>query len=421
MIDPVIDPASRADALKALYARLRFGQSCAVTGLNDIGKTTLLSLARSRDVLTRFAPRELTERVLFVHVDCNHLSGSDGRELYALIAQAARAAARGSGLLLESAASAASREGSQSLFAAVALESLLGELVAAQRIVVVLFDEFDSLYARLDARAVLALRAFDNLIGPALAYVVATDRPLRSTRASGESGSGDTAEFEDMFVGGAIPLGPLMRAEAEAFVQRYVESRQLAAPAWLPRLIAEQSGGHAGLLWACCAAAARLPLESERSAREALGISPEVEAECEAILRRLHDSSGVDRAALYTYPLLRRFGGPESPRTLPQPRGVRLDPSTGEVTIDGVAISASLGPTEYRLLTTLAARAGALVSKDEIARTLWPDEVHIGGVDDARIDKLIDRVRTKIEPDAKKPRHLVTVRGLGYRLMPGAF
>jgi len=423
VIDPLIDPASRADALKTLYARLRFGQSCAVTGLNDIGKTTLLSLARSRDALSRFAPRELTERVLFVHVDCNLLSGSDERELYALIARAARDAARGVGLLLvleSKAARDASPDGNQSLFAAVALEALLGELVAAQRIVVVLLDEFDALYARLDARAVLALRAFDNRVGPALAYVVATDRSLRSTRARGESDGGDTAEFEDMFVGGAIPLGALTPTEAGAFVRRYVDSRQVAAPGWLPSLIAEQTGGYPGLLWACCAAAARLPLESEDAAREALRNSPEVKAEGGAIIRRLHDPNGDDRKALDTYPLLRRSGSTESPRSLQEPRGVRLDPSTGEVTIDGVPVSASLGPTEYRLLTTLASRAGALVSKDEIARTLWPDEEHLGGVDDARIDKLIDRVRTKIEPSAKKPRYLVTVRGLGYRLLPGA-
>jgi len=420
VIDPLIDPSSRAEALKTLYARLRFGQSCAVTGLNDVGKTTLLSLARSRDALVRFAPCELIERVLFVHVDCNLLSGSDERELFALIARAARDAARGAGLSLNTeAVPDVSREDSQSLFAAVALESLLGALVAAQRIVVTLFDEFDALYARLDARAVLALRAFDNRVGPALAYVVATDRPLRSIRAGGESHSGDTAEFEDMFIGGAIPLGPLVRDEAEAFVRRYVESRQLATPSWLPSLIAEQAGGHPGLLWACCAAAARLPSESMHVAREALRASPEVEAECEAIVRRLQDPNGGDRAALDPFPLLRRSGSTGLQRAIRESRGVRLDPTTGEVTINSVPVSASLGPTEYRLLTTLASRSGALVSKDEIARALWPDEEHMGGVDDARIDKLIDRVRTKIEPDAKRPRYLVTVRGLGYRLLPG--
>ena len=154
-------------------------------------------------------------------------------------------------------------------------------------------------------------------------------------------------------------------------------------------------------------------------AREALRASPEVEAECEAIVRRLQDPNGVDRAALDPYPLLRRSGSTGLQRAIRESRGVRLDPTTGEVTINSVPVSASLGPTEYRLLTTLASRSGALVSKDEIARALWPDEEHMGGVDDARIDKLIDRVRTKIEPDAKRPRYLVTVRGLGYRLLPG--
>ena len=97
-----------------------------------------------------------------------------------------------------------------------------------------------------------------------------------------------------------------------------------------------------------------------------------------------------------------------------------MHPETGEVTIDGRPPSQRLGPTEYRLLQALAKRSGALVTKDEIARALWPDEQRLGSVDDARIDKLIDRVRSKVEPDPKAPVYLVTVRGLGYRLLSGA-
>jgi DNA-binding response OmpR family regulator len=101
-------------------------------------------------------------------------------------------------------------------------------------------------------------------------------------------------------------------------------------------------------------------------------------------------------------------------------RGLVVDTVNGEVRIDGAPPPAALGPTEYRLLQALAARNGALVSKDDVAREVWPQEQRLGGVDDARIDKLIDRVRSKIEPNPRTPRYLVTVRGLGYRLLSGA-
>jgi len=41
----------------------------------------------------------------------------------------------------------------------------------------------------------------------------------------------------------------------------------------------------------------------------------------------------------------------------------------------------------------------------------------IDEVDDARIEKLISRLRAKIEPDVTKPRYLLSVRGRGYKLV----
>ena len=47
---------------------------------------------------------------------------------------------------------------------------------------------------------------------------------------------------------------------------------------------------------------------------------------------------------------------------------------------------------------------------------MWGEE-YIDQVDDARIDKLLSRLRAKIEPDPRDPRYLVTVRGRGYKLL----
>jgi two-component system response regulator RegX3 len=47
---------------------------------------------------------------------------------------------------------------------------------------------------------------------------------------------------------------------------------------------------------------------------------------------------------------------------------------------------------------------------------VWGEE-YIDQVDDARIDKLLSRLRAKVEPDPHNPRYIITVRGRGYRLV----
>jgi hypothetical protein len=444
VIDRLIDPASRAEPLRFIYRRLQFAESCVVAGLNDVGKTTLLSLAQQPDVVRRYAPADLHQNRLFIRIDCNLLAAAAEHELYAVMARAAAEAAQRAGHLAAADRAAAyggydPAEGSSAVMAAVQLEALLVQLVEEERLsLVVLLDEFDALYRRLEPRVALALRAFDNRLGPALAYVVAVDLPLRRVRATQGD---DTAEFEELFLGGALTLGPLDRQQGAALVTRYVESRGATVPQWLPPLVAELSGGHPGLLWACAAAALTLRATSPAEVERGLLASAEVTAECDNIWLRLppaereavqalrlgHPADAALVAGLrqrhlllpgtgstLAFPLLERHVAVSAG----QPRaGLVFDAQTGEVSVDGVRVPVQLGPTEFRLMQALSRRPGALVAKDEIARSVWPDEERLRGVDDARIDKLVDRVRAKIEPDAKNPRFLLTVRGLGYRLM----
>ena len=354
-----------------------------MNGVNDVGKTTLLALAQQPAVIERFAPPELHQNQLFVHIDCNLLAGAGERELYALMLEETRFAAARAGRPID-----IPPLPEEPLLAAVAMEALLGAAVERGLSLVYLFDEFDDLYRRMEARAALALRAYENKFGPRLAYVVAVEQPLRRVR-----GVGDTSEFEEMFVGGMYELPPLQREHAEALVRRHGEQRGYAVPEWLPGALADLTGGHPGLLWAACAAAQRLHPATRDAAAAQVSDSPEYKIELEHV----------------------------SPRPgAPAEHGLVVDTTNGEVRINGAPPAVALGPTEYRLLQSLASRNGSLVSKDDVARDVWPREQRLGGVDDARIDKLIDRVRSKIEPDPKSPRYLVTVRGLGYRLLRGA-
>ena len=68
---------------------------------------------------------------------------------------------------------------------------------------------------------------------------------------------------------------------------------------------------------------------------------------------------------------------------------------------------------EAGLMRLLAAKPGAVLSRDMLVESG-------AAVNDRTIDVQVTRLRRKIEPDAKNPRYLVTVRGEGYMLMPDA-
>jgi DNA-binding response OmpR family regulator len=73
-----------------------------------------------------------------------------------------------------------------------------------------------------------------------------------------------------------------------------------------------------------------------------------------------------------------------------------------------------LTPNEYVLLRHLALRGDRPVSKEELLQDVWGYE----GKDNANLVELaIRRLRTKLEENPTQPQRLVTVRGVGYKLV----
>jgi DNA-binding response OmpR family regulator len=100
-------------------------------------------------------------------------------------------------------------------------------------------------------------------------------------------------------------------------------------------------------------------------------------------------------------------------RDNPMPE-IEVDNGAGVVRVDRKPVS--LSPKEYLLLAYLYERRGQVCSKDEIGRAVWP-EYEAGGIFDYQIENLVRRLRTRIEFDPANPQLLLTVRGLGYKLM----
>ena len=90
---------------------------------------------------------------------------------------------------------------------------------------------------------------------------------------------------------------------------------------------------------------------------------------------------------------------------------LEIIPDEGVVRRGGEEIH--LTKTEFRLLVELASSPGRVFSREVLLERVWG----YGYFGDGRlVDVHVRRLRTKVEADAANPRHVVTVRGLGYKL-----
>ena len=115
------------------------------------------------------------------------------------------------------------------------------------------------------------------------------------------------------------------------------------------------------------------------------------------------------RAILRRRELDRANGG----ATLRSLGGLQIDLSRHEVRVDGDRVHLTL--SEFKVLALLAEQPDAVVSRKELMQHLWASE-HVG--DEHACEVHISNLRRKIERDPSQPQRLVTVRGMGYKLVP---
>jgi two-component system response regulator RegX3 len=93
--------------------------------------------------------------------------------------------------------------------------------------------------------------------------------------------------------------------------------------------------------------------------------------------------------------------------------GLRIDYARHEVEVDGKRVA--LTPSEFKLLSLLADQPERVFSRVQIMEHLWQSPF----VGDARAcDVHISNLRRKVERDATHPERIVTVREVGYKLVP---
>lgn len=72
-----------------------------------------------------------------------------------------------------------------------------------------------------------------------------------------------------------------------------------------------------------------------------------------------------------------------------------------------------LTPTETHVLRVLMGSQGQVVNRERLLSEVWNDSESNSNI----VDVYIRRLRTKVEKDAEKPQHILSIRGLGYKFV----
>lgn len=440
----------RDDDVAYIMNCIQEADCCSIVGVSNIGKSTLLrALAQQTSLEKHLGSR--AERYLFVYIDLNLALQITEQGFCEVILRntlellAKRPSDAELKTTIERAYQQVINPGSP-LMVSLAFENSLEAISEQQgRMLVLLFDEFDGIFSQIEPQVFVRMRALKDKHCAQLCYVTATDQLLEETRRERPAG-----EFCELFEGHTRHLAPLAEADARALVAHWAMQAGVEFSPEDINFVTERAGGHPGLLQTTCRVlnksreeeSWRPKVEGYERVRERLDSDPNVRLECAKLWsdlgKRDQDAllalSGDEGSSLALDSLLEKgivrrtasgfivFGKQFADFVQRQrlvrrlePRGVRIDVEAGDVWVDG-KLAPALTELEYKLLLLLYGNLGKICDKYKVVESVW-GENYIDEVDDARIEKLVSRLREKIEPNAEEPRYLLTVRGRGYKLV----
>lgn len=441
----------RLDELNHILQRVAATQCISIVGVSNMGKSALLRNLQRLDIRQQVNPA-CDDAVHFFYIDCNRMVEQSEQAFYELILREMISSLEKDASLLQTLNQDYNTllNPPNDLFIPLSFNQALTALLETyQQHLVLIFDEFDAAYKTLDGRVFLNLRAMKDRYGSALTYVVATDQRLSFIR-SGEH----VDEFKELFGLNVLYIQPLQEEDARGLIQQCCQEVGAHFDENDVRFVLRQAGGHPALLDIVCRRLAEITGEVQRSDSEDWLIHREVRdmlredlavtAECDKIWR---DLSLPEQDALDSFfladisndgqaiaELMRRgilseqegdlhffadlFEEYVRRRNVAQyglDKGVRVDAEAGEVFVNGRKTE-TLTNLEFRLLLLLYGQLNKICDKYCIVEAVWGED-YIDEVYDSAIEKLVSRVRRKIEPDPSSPKYIITVRGRGYKLV----
>lgn len=366
----------------------------AISGPLGSGKTSLLSRIADPDVGLRYGTTP--PDYVVVYVDVQSVTPFTGRRFWRRVAHLIR---RMPDVDLEAPIEMLLARDELDI---IDIEEFLDAIADRGSALVLLLDEFewalhaDSASGVAESRTFLAQLASLARRSPrVLSLVVATERPLAEAMRVVEAWRG--SPFPTIFT--SLALQPLAPADAADLLDA-ARAAGLDVTEEEAELALSLASGRPAVLQAAAFALFHgkrkgLTEDALRDAvRQAARGSADALAATEA---RDAEPSGARRPAAV-------------------PPGLWIDGRSGEVFVDGRRIDA-LTALEYNLLRLLYDHPGRLCSKDDIIRKVWGEE-SMAEIDDSRVEKLVSRLRRKVEPMPGRPQYIRTVRGRGYRFVP---
>jgi hypothetical protein len=444
-----------------------------VIGFSNVGKSSLLRLIAQPDVWMQ----ELGEAghdFLVVYVDCNRMLNMSDQGFYELVLRCLQESAGELAALPELTAAYDMLVAPASEFQIPLAfnRGLTAALESTPRKIVLLLDEFDEPFSQIDTRVFINLRALRDRHFHELVYVTATNQPLRFYQSERHG-----IEFAELFSRRRWYLAPLTHPDVERLVHRYADAYEAEFTTADIDFVYQWAGGHPTMSEFLCNLLHRALLRAEDEMREAAahetgapgpdaqaelaadvagrweihrrvakkartdeslhlecakiwdGCTPQEQAELRGLYTAGHQPNAQTLAGLVRRYLLLRVEGQtqlfcrlmadyvQRHVLVERPDlqdSLWVDVQSGEVLVGGAPVE-TLTNLEYKLMLLLFQHAEKIVDKYQIVTDVW-GESYIDEVDDTRIEKLVSRLRQKIEPDPAAPRFLTTVRGRGYRL-----
>lgn len=439
---------TRVSDLSYLAKCIANNDCCSIVGLSNVGKSTLLRQMKHRSALEEFVSEIDTTAFAFFYIDFNLQLEMTGQGFYELVL---RTILNKLQTLSPKADILAKIENAYQQVIAPT-DDFQNALNFNQAIItlcetwdkrlVLLFDEFDEVFQKLDARVFLNLRALRDRYPSRLVYVLGIGKTLLSLRNIPE-----LMEFAELFSSHSHTLQALNTDDVRRVATQFALDNHVTFSEEDIGFIVNQSGGHPGILATVCQVLAENTVDGVtrdvRIVQSHLADNANLRIECVKLWRSLSlDSQNAllhfvqsGNAETLSTKHLKQHGiivqnGDGNPAIFsklfeefirrqnlvqsPDEKGIRIDVESGHVYVDG-NIAEVLTKLEYRLLLLLYGNLDKICDKYSIVESVWGED-YIEEVDDARIEKLISRLRQKIEPNPSEPQYLLTIRGRGYRL-----
>lgn len=411
---------SREKEIKAILNYAAHGQSCQLISPPGAGRSTVIRLLAFHPKLVKYhlASQGLTLRgYLFVYVNFAEIPNFETGELIKFLFLSLLTALE-ENKKLHSQISLLFKEALKLNDPLVIFQNFKKSILTIEQsnnvTIVFLFDRFSEFADKIAPDFYSSLYSL-RIGGGRVPIVLSTHRPLKELLPENI-----IKTFYEFFVENLILLEPYDEVANNFRIAVLEKEYGKTLPPQLKKEIVRLTGGHSKLMKLSAQIALGNPelARPERSRRVEGSIVNFLLSHnlIENSLLEIWQSLPVDQQSKPLFPLYDQFVKQGIPQTL-LPKTVRLNDYSNEIYFGDEPL-ADLTAQEFKLLKFLLDNPQRVVERNEVINAVWSDSKTQAGVSDEALDQMVHRLRRKIEDEADNPKHLLTVKGRGFRFLP---